>query len=259
VAHWFEEIADHLGPAYLRYSFTYGTDQEVTFLVQALGLTAGMRVLDVGCGPGRHSLALARRGFTVVGVDISETFVDLARQAAEAEGLPATFVRADARAMSFAGEFDAALSLCQGAFGLSGPLSGEPGLPVSFGAIDPDEAVLHGMARALRPGGRLALSAFSAYFQVRHLEDSEFDAATGVNHEHTEIRDQSGRRKATELWTTCFTPRELRMLATDAGLSVDAVWSVAPGAYAAHPPEIDQPEFLLVGTRPPERGSPPPR
>src|SRR5205814_1976673 len=168
---------DHLGPAYLRYSFTYGTDQEVTFLVQALGLTAGMRVLDVGCGPGRHSLALARRGFTVVGVDISETFVRLARQAAEAEGLPATFVRADARAMSFAGEFDAALSLCQGAFGLSGgepgpsgPLRGEPR------AIDPDEAVLHGMARALRPGGRLAVSAFSAYFQVRHLEDSEFDA-----------------------------------------------------------------------------------
>ena len=39
----------------------------------------------------------------------------------------------------------------------------------------------------------------------------------------------------------------------------DAVWSVAPGAYASQPPEIDQPEFLLVGTRPPERGSPPPR
>ena len=97
MAHWFEEIADHLGPAYLRYSFTYGTDQEVTFLVEALGLTAGMRVLDVGCGPGRHSLALARRGFTVVGVDISETFVRLARQAAEAEGLPATFVRAEWR------------------------------------------------------------------------------------------------------------------------------------------------------------------
>ena len=115
--------------------------------------------------------------------------------------------------------------------------------------LDPDEAVLGGMARALRPGGRLAVSAFSAYFQVRHLEDSEFDAATGVNHEHTEIRDESGQRRATELWTTCFTPRELRLLAGRVGLVVDAVWSVTPGAYARQAPDLRSPEFLLVATR----------
>ena len=36
--HWFEDVADHLGPAYLRYSFTKGTEQEVAFLVRTLGL-----------------------------------------------------------------------------------------------------------------------------------------------------------------------------------------------------------------------------
>ena len=77
--HWFEDLADHLGPAYLRYSFTYGTEQEVDFLVDALGLTPGTRVLDVGCGPGRHAKALARRGIVVHGVDISHRFVELAR------------------------------------------------------------------------------------------------------------------------------------------------------------------------------------
>lgn len=241
MAHWFEAVADHLGPAYLRYSFTYGTEQEVAFLVEALGLAEGMRVLDVGCGPGRHSLALARRGFTVVGLDISETFVALATRAAAAEALPATFVRGDARAMTFDGEFDAVLSLCQGAFGLCGGPRAE--------LLDPDEAVLGGMARALKPGGRLAVSAFSAYFQVRHLEDSEFDAATGVNHEHTEIRDEAGQRRATELWTTCFTPRELRLLAARAGLNVDAVWSVTPGEYARNPPGLDLPEYLVIGSR----------
>ena len=245
MAHWFEEIADHLGPAYLRYSFTYGTDQEVAFLVDELGLAPGMQVLDVGCGPGRHSLALARRGLTVVGVDISQTFVDLAARAAAVEGLPATFVRADARSLTFDGEFDAAVSLCQGAFGLGGG----PGPSGPLALLDPDEAVLGGMTRALRPGGRLAVSAFSAYFQVRHLEDSEFDAATGINHEHTEIRDEAGQRRATELWTTCFTPRELRLLAAAAGLTVDAVWSVTPGAYARHAADLDSPEFLLVATR----------
>src|SRR6187431_3553070 len=76
--HWFEPVADHLGAAYLRYSFTKGTQQEVGFLVEALGLEPGMRVLDVGCGPGRHAHALAERGITVHGVDISQAFVDLA-------------------------------------------------------------------------------------------------------------------------------------------------------------------------------------
>ena len=47
-SHWFEPLADHMGPAYLRYSFTKGTVQEIDFLVDALGLVPGMRVLDVG-------------------------------------------------------------------------------------------------------------------------------------------------------------------------------------------------------------------
>jgi len=70
------------------------------------------------------------------------------------------------------------------------------------------------MARAVRPGGRVALSAFSSYFAVRVLEAGDsFDAATGVNHERTSVRDAAGRAREFDLWTTCFTPRELRLLA----------------------------------------------
>jgi SAM-dependent methyltransferase len=230
---WFVPLADHLGAAYLRYSFTKGTDQEVAFLVDLLGLGPGSRLLDVGCGPGRHAVALTRHGVDVVGVDISPRFVELARHAAPA----ATFVCADATELSYDNEFDAAVSLCQGAFGLVGP-----------GA---DARVLDGIARALVPGGVAAVSAFSAYFQVRFLEASDqFDPATGLNHERTVLKDEEGREAEHDLWTTCFTPKELRLLAAGAGLEVVDVWSVTPGDYARRAPDLEHPELLVFARKP---------
>jgi len=232
--HWFEPIAEHLGPAYLRYSFTKGTVQEVDFLCSALPLSPGSRVLDVGCGPGRHAHELARRGVTVHGVDISQRFIDLARSSAPPG---ASFERLDARALPFDAEFDVAMSLCQGAFGL-------------LKADEEDRLVLEGMARAVRPGGRVVLSAFSAYFAVKYQTDAEFDADLGIDHEHTEVRDPDGAVKPVELWTGCYTPRELRLLVPAAGLRLDAIWSVTPGEYAATRPTTETPEFLVLATRP---------
>src|SRR5439155_8412629 len=106
--HWFEPLADHLGAAYLRYSFTKGTEQEVDFLFDALSLRPGDHLLDVGCGPGRHAHAFAARGVDVVGIDIAQRFVDLAN-ATVLDGAPARFERVDARHLPFADEFDAAI------------------------------------------------------------------------------------------------------------------------------------------------------
>ena len=115
-----------------------------------------------------------------------------------------------------------------------------------------DLEILEGIARCLKPEGRAAITAFSAYFQVRHLEavGSEFDAAAGVNHERTTIKDEAGVDAEVDLWTTCFTPRELRLLAARAGLHAEAVWSVTPGGYARAEPTVDSEEFLLLAARP---------
>jgi SAM-dependent methyltransferase len=206
-------------------------------LIDALALAPGARVLDVGCGPGRHAHALAGHGCRVLGIDIAERFVTLA--AAEAPD-GAGFARADARALPVrSGAFDAAISLCQGGFGL----------PADPTAPD-DESVLCAMAAALRPGGRLALTAFSSYFMVRHLEEGDlFDAATGVNHESAQVKDAAGKEQAFDLWTACFTPRELRLLAAAAGLDVQGLWSVTPGRYQRRPPDVEHPELLVIAER----------
>lgn len=239
---WFNPIARHLGRAYWAprtdrvAAFTKGTDQEIEFLVGMLGLEAGQRVLDVGCGPGRHALALARRGIAVAGVDLSPDFVELAREAAAAEQLPASFEVLDVRDLAFDSEFDAAVCLCQGGFGLLG------------GHDDP--AVIERIVRAVRPGGGVAISAFSSYFALRFQEAGEdFDPATGVHHEVVTVRDEAGNEREFEAWTTCFTARELTLLGGAAGLRVEGVYGVTPGAYGTGPPHLDHPELLLVGRR----------
>lgn len=233
---YFADVAERLGRSYLRYSFTKGSDQEVGFLLELLKLPAGARVLDVGCGPGRHAVRLAQSGLAVTGVDISRRFLEIAAEDARAAGVKAAFFEVDARRMPFADEFDAVISLCQGGFGLMGP---------------DDSVVLRRMMEALKPGGTLVMTAFSALFEARHpREEATFDADQGVVHEAAPIKDEEGAEQPMDLWTSVYTPRELRLLSIGVGLVPEHVWAVSPGDYARRPPDLDHPELLLVAKRP---------
>lgn len=234
-----ERLADFTGAAYLRYAHTRGTAQEAAFLVEELGLVPGQRVLDAGCGPGRHAHALAAQGLEVVGLDLAERFVELAA----AGETSARFVRADVRSPPLrAASFDAVVCLGQGGFGLLG------GGPAETDA-------LRALALLLRPGAPLAVSAFSAYYALRWLEDGQtFDPATGVYRETASVRDEAGTAvRDFELTSTCFTPRELRLAGRTVGLAVEAVWSVEPGRWSRREPELDMPELLMIARMPADR------
>jgi hypothetical protein len=147
----------------------------------------------------------------------------------------------DAREMTYTAEFDAVICLCQGAFGL-------------MTADGDDQTIFSLMAKALLPGGRLALSAFSAYFAVKYHEEAQFDAAIGVSHEVTEVKNEAGESRNVDLWTGCYTPRELRLMCERVGLEVTAIYSVEPGRYVSDPPTVETPEFLLIASTPLTRG-----
>jgi 2-polyprenyl-3-methyl-5-hydroxy-6-metoxy-1,4-benzoquinol methylase len=108
---WYES---YFGEDWLNAAIRVSPEQtsgEVDFVVDALGLAPASRVLDVACGHGRHSLELARRGYAVVGVDLSEPSLSIARQDAASRGLDVRFVRSDMRDMTFLEEFDAAINM----------------------------------------------------------------------------------------------------------------------------------------------------
>ena len=115
---WYEELFENYAQSYDRESFTQGTVQEVDFIEQELGFDKTLTILDVGCGTGRHAIELARRGYTVTGVDLSESQLDRARQKASQANVTVSFIRRDARDLDYVGEFDVGLIICEGAFSL---------------------------------------------------------------------------------------------------------------------------------------------
>ncbi|MFC4999785.1 SAM-dependent methyltransferase [Dactylosporangium cerinum] len=122
------------------------TTADVGFVQERLGLAPGSRLLDVPCGSGRHSLALAALGHRVTGVDISAEAIGHARRAAATAGAEIDFMVADMRDVPRTGDFDAVLCLGN-----------------SFGYLEPADLTVFiaAAAAALRPGGGFVVD-FSA-------------------------------------------------------------------------------------------------
>jgi SAM-dependent methyltransferase len=116
------------------------TEAEVDRAIMMLRPEGGERVLDLACGIGRHSLELRRRGFEVVGVDISPDLLEMAERSAAEENLEVSFMQADLRELDLRDEFDLVLSLNDGAVGY-------------FETDEENRRTFEVVARALRVGG----------------------------------------------------------------------------------------------------------
>ena len=100
---WYEELFANYARAYDRECFTQGTLQEVGFIEAEIASDKRVRILDVGCGTGRHAIELARRGYQVTGIDLSANQLAHAREKALAAGVQVDFEQRDARSPHFAG------------------------------------------------------------------------------------------------------------------------------------------------------------
>ena len=115
---WYETLFENYGQQYGKEIFVQGTIGECDFLEHEIGYNKLLKLIDVGCGTGRHSIELSRRGYSVTGIDLSESMLTKARENAKQSGLQIDFLRHDARNLPFESQFDVAIMLCEGGFPL---------------------------------------------------------------------------------------------------------------------------------------------
>lgn len=225
------------------------TEMQADFVVSALGLVPGERLLDVCCGIGRHSHALAARGLSVVGLDYTPTFLRRAVQSGPAVGLlfgsVPSFVRGDMRRIPARSEtFDAAVNLF-----------------TSFGYFQTDEeheSAIHEVARILRPGGRFLIDTFhhtgvAAAFLAADwneipggylLQKRDWDARRGrADSEWIFIRD--GKSRAFPVSIRAYTCPEMERMLAQAGMQTTSVW----GGWDGRALTLDSRRLIIAAKR----------
>ena len=230
---------DGHAPKYEENCFTKNTVAEVDFLFELLDLEPSVSVLDVGCGTGRHSIELARRGVNMTGIDLSAGMLNQAKRNAQQAGVEVTWIQCDAKAFSSGEKFDAAICLCEGAFGLLG--AGDD-------AIEQPLAILKNVAAAMKDGAGCVFTVLNAYRLVRAhsqeaVENGAFDPLALAERSEIASADMPHIREKG------FVPTELTLLFRMAGLNVEHIWGGTAGNWGKRAIELDEYELMVVGRK----------
>ncbi len=237
-----ETFFDAHAPVYDENVFTKNTVEEVDFLLEELGLAPGGSVLDVGCGTGRHSIELAKRGYALTGLDLSSEMLASAASAARAAGVQVDWIRADATSFSLPPTFDAAVCLCEGAFGLLGQ---------GDGPIDQPLSILCNISRSLKPQAKAVFTVLNGAAMLRRYQNKDvaqgrFDPLTMV--ESSEHPPQEGM-PALAVRERGFVPTELTLLFRLAGMSVVNMWGGTAGNWGRRALDLDEIELMIVARK----------
>ena len=212
-------------------SYAKRTDAEVAFIEQALGLAEPCDLLDLCCGPGRHSVRLAQHGHRVTGVDISAYHIEQATERAAEFGVDVAWREADMRNTGLAdASQDAAINTFH-----------------SFGYFDDAEnqRALEEIARVLRPGGCFLIEHVNRDSLMRRfrprtwgerrdggigLEQQTFDSVAGTLTTTWTLLHANHEPLTRSFMVRTYTLQELEVRMALAGLEVEEAWGGLDGS-----------------------------
>ncbi len=215
----------------------------VEFIYSQLGLLNGAALLDLCCGPGRYSVELAHKGFEVVGLELNQQYVTLARQVAAGEQVATGFLAGDMRSIPFVNHFDAVINV-----------------GTSFGFFDreaEDQQVIESVARSLKPGGVFLLEMGNRDYYLKHFvakdwrrrEDGkviviqrEFDyVRSRINSTFEVLADGDTEEKWSHSWRA-YALVEIAAMLEQAGLILSHTF----GNWNSGGYDVDSPRMIVV-------------
>ena len=247
---WYELLFENYGKKYDSESFTHGTVGECDFIEKELQSNKSLKILDVGCGTGRHAIELSKRGYNVTGIDLSESQLKRAKEKAKTANLCIDFQCQDARNLPFTGEFDAAIMLCEGGFSL----------------METDEMnfeILKNVTKSLKPQAKFIFTTMNGLFPLYHSVDeflasateegnslcknNNFDLMTFRMHDVVDFEDDDGNKKTLECNERYYVPSEITWLLKSLGYKTIDIFGARLGEFSrAHALKTDDYEMLVI-------------
>ena len=207
---WYKDLFENYARAYDKESFTQGSIGEVDFIEQEINFDKSKKILDLGCGTGRHAIELARRGYNVIGVDLSASQLNRAKEKAKENGVAVRFMQEDARELNFMDEFNLVIMICEGAFPL----------------METDEMnykILENAARSLKSKGKIIFTTLNGLYPLFHSVkdfvnsdiqgtssiENTFDIMTFRDKSTVEVTDDDGEKKNLNCNERYYVPSEI--------------------------------------------------
>jgi len=249
---WYEQLFTDYANSYDKEIYTQGTIAEVDFIEKEIGHDTSRTILDIGCGTGRHAIELAKRGYSVTGIDLSDSQLARAREKAAIAGVNVTFLKRDARDFYFEEPFDLAFMLCEGAFSL----------------METDEMnfqILQNAEKALKPGGIFIFSCLNVLFPLYHSvkdfinkntenelksEENTFDLMSFRDYSTLTIKDDNGINKTMECNERYYAPSEITWLLKSLNFKTIDIFGCITGDFRRDKPlSTEDYEMLVVAVK----------